>query len=223
MSNILTLSDGNISVLLRSCKSDSGGSDQLTYFNLLRDGHKPQVATRLENGTYAPVTETYKLIFKSTTDSERVTVLQYLIRLKERVNHRKQVGMVGNRVWLIAQTPTEANPRYAIVEDIIIPELDHRHWRTSPSKVRIIIQIVRHGAWRDTLPNNGFTNKIVEGTTIQNRKDSTGNNRIHIPNTDVEGDLPVLTRIERIDGIEGTQKPAHWVKTWHKPNQSPKL
>lgn len=157
MALFAALSDGITTVYMRRCVA---GDDLVGR----PDGYKQKLARRRSDGGYEEVTETWELVFTSSSDVDRGAVLVSLGKLSNKAWERKAHKQLDNWVWLQVQTPTESGGRYALVSDIFVPELDGRHYRSN-ALPDLRIEVTREGAWRPTAPNAAWAGKRTDDDT----------------------------------------------------------
>jgi hypothetical protein len=190
MSLYAALTDGADTVYLRRC---TAGDD--LYGDI--EAYTQQVARRLPDGSFEDVTETWELIFDSKTDVDRASVLIQLGRFQEQIEDREENDLIDGWVWLHCSTPTENNPRYAVVKEIYVPSLDPRHYEANAT-VRLTLEITREGLWRDADPETGYDASLEDDDDIDNRVVSPDDNHIMLyetGSTRYGGDAPAVLKI----------------------------
>ena len=176
-------------------------TDGTTTINLLNTsaglyiedgGWKPAVAQEDENGDYLDMIEVITCTWTETNDDDRAETLKDIKRLDRKAREHWRKRLVDGWVWLVANTHSETDTRYAIIKSIDIKELDPRHWAANgPVKVTLVI---KHILWWGIAPN-GTPTTVVNAETIYNKSDGDGDNWVTVAAADVAGDAPAIAII----------------------------
>lgn len=193
----LTLTDGTTSVNFL----DTSG------LHITRGGYR-QAVGNLDplTGDMPDVEDTLNCVWMTTTDDSRDTVWMNLKRLAKKAQEYRRFRKPNDEVWLSIQTHSETNTRYHIVSNVVVNELDHRHFGPN-NPVDLIVKITREGAGRAIPPGSTLTT-IQAAVTKYMKNDSDGNNGITIAN--VPGDVDMLTQIS-IDPGATTPIPVNYM------------
>lgn len=165
---------------------------------LTNKGFRQAIAHPDELGVYPDIEDVILLDWMQTDDDARDTTMRTLQKLGAQARENVRKRKLGNHVWLECSTHSETSTRYAIVKDIIVPDLDERHWGPGgPS--RLAVHIIREGLWRHIAPNSTSYTSLATGT-IYPYTDATNENYLDVNATDnILGDAPSLNIIE-LDG-----------------------
>lgn len=156
-----------------------------------QDGYTQKIAELRPDGTFADVEETWKLMFTSNTDADRVDTLQDLGKLRLLAFRIRNEPTLDAAMWLQVQTATENNARYGVVKDAVIPQLDERHYRSNVLP-KLELTITRAGLWDEVSPLATSWPRSVSGGTLENRDYTGGYYSFSIPGASQGGDAPGL-------------------------------
>lgn len=182
----LTIGDGTKTAVL-----DAPG-----IIGLARNGWAQSGPDEQPDGRFGDVEETLRLEwYETAVDSSRAALLQTIGQLAQRARTNAQRHLLryippDQQVVLTANTPTETQPRYAIVRSVDVPKLDPRH-RGSAGPVQMTLRLRREGLWRGIKPGDPPL-QVLPTTNIPN----AGANYVTIPPEAIPGDAPALTTIQ---------------------------
>ena len=172
---------------------------------LAQDGWRPRVAAENEAGDdYEDVIEVIKLSWTETTDDVRDSKLQTLHRLNHKAKRYWRLRKTTDAVWLEVQTHSETNIRYARVKEIVVEELDGRHWGPD-GPVDLVVTIKREGAYSHIKPTNTTPTVVLNSATIENEEDTSTSNFAIISASDVPGDALALPIIQMVESVAQEQ------------------